>query len=369
MNNKQKKEFHPEYFKNTLKINIGENNISRKDVVEGLKLVVDLKLIDNICQYKSRKFWYIAFVDQFNSNNLLDKEITIKDIKFTFEQTIKQSIFKCFKISWLPPKFNKIDQIARILCAGEGEFKKINQLKDSDGLNLNIYNISIEYPINNSVKFLSITGKKQAFGETIFITRYGDQMRCAFCEEFGHKKSDCGKYKQICNQCGKRGHTVCTMAHKIATEEEDIEIDIHDDEAINEEKLTLEKEKGNSQANTLTLTTKPPNTSETTNSKQPKATSNANNKQEKKKTENKNINNKENKKPQVIPTKNDSINKGKRKGTDSCGSAEKQVDKKLNNQEFDNKSNNSSLNNVDLDTELTEEDVNNIAIALSKQFD
>jgi hypothetical protein len=79
------------------------------------------------------------------------------------------------------------------------------------------------------------------------------------------------------------------MAHKIATEEEDI--DVHDDEAINEEKITLEKEKENSQANTFTLTTQPPNTSEATNSKQPKATSNENNKQGKKKTEKKNINN------------------------------------------------------------------------------
>ena len=101
MNKKQKKEFHPEFFKNTLKINIGQNNISSKDVVESLKLVVDLKQIDNICQYKSRNFWYIAFVDLCNSKNLIDKEIIIKNIKFTFEQTIKQSIsnvlkFLCF---------------------------------------------------------------------------------------------------------------------------------------------------------------------------------------------------------------------------------------------------------------------------------
>ena len=101
MNKKQKKEFHPAFFKNTLQINIGQNKISRKDVEESLKLVVDLKQIGNICQYKSRNFWYIAFVDLCNSKNLIDKEIIIKNIKFTFEQTIKQSIsnvlkFLCF---------------------------------------------------------------------------------------------------------------------------------------------------------------------------------------------------------------------------------------------------------------------------------
>jgi hypothetical protein len=48
-------------------------------------------------------------VDLFNSNNLIDNEIIIKNIKnITFVQTIKQSIFKCFEISWLPPKFTII---------------------------------------------------------------------------------------------------------------------------------------------------------------------------------------------------------------------------------------------------------------------
>ncbi len=59
-------------------------------------------------------------------------------------------------------------------------------------------------------------------------------------------KLDCKKFQQICNQCCKRGDTVCTMAHKIAVEEEDNEIDVDDDEAKIEE--NSEKENGTSQA-------------------------------------------------------------------------------------------------------------------------
>ena len=366
MNRGQKKEFHPEFFKNTLKINIGKNNISRKDVVDGLKLVIDLKKIDNICQYKSREFWYVAFIDFYNPTDLINKEIIIKNFKFTFEHAIKQSIFKCFKISWLPPKFNKIDQIAHCLCAGQGEVKKISQLKDSDGLNLNIYNISIEYPINNKVDFISITGKQQAFGETIFITRYGDPVWCVYCEEFGHKKSDCKKYQQICKECGKRGHTVCTMAHKIAVEEEENEIDVEDDEAkIEEKKKTTEN--GSSQATTSTVLTQKQESIELKNSIKSEETSNKNKNEAKNESSRSNESKNKNLKNQKKRNQKETTNKWK--ATDTTGSGEKQIDKKINNQDNDNTSNNSSFNDVDLDIDLTEEDVNKIAIVLSKQLD
>jgi hypothetical protein len=85
MSQRQRKEFHPEFFKNTLKIHFGKSNFTRKDAVQGLKLVADLKNIDNICQYKSRKIWYIAFVDSFKSSELIYEEVVIKKNKFTFE--------------------------------------------------------------------------------------------------------------------------------------------------------------------------------------------------------------------------------------------------------------------------------------------
>ena len=68
MNRRQQNEFQPEFFTNTLNINISKNNISRKDVVDGLKLIVDLKKIDNIYKYKSREFWYVASLDYYNSD-------------------------------------------------------------------------------------------------------------------------------------------------------------------------------------------------------------------------------------------------------------------------------------------------------------
>jgi hypothetical protein len=359
MDQKRKKEFRPEFFKNTLKIHIGNNNLSRKEVVDGLKVVVDLKKIDNICQYKSREFWYVAFNDDFKSDDLLGKQIIIKNLKFTFEHAIRQTIFKCFKISWLPPKFNKIQDVGRMLCGIDGKLIRINELRDSDGLKLNVYNISIEYPINHSINFNSITGKKQICGETLFITKYGDPIRCTFCEEFGHKKSICQKYSLKCTECGKRGHdkNQCTMAHKIATDEEIIEIDVdQDDEAQIEVNTQTSKSISlTQQQNSNNQVNKSIETSQLKNKE--------NNKEIKNKCkQNNNVLQLQTSNPKVISANI------KRKGTE-IESTEKQQDKKTNYQDLENKSNNSSLNNVDLDVELTEEDVNSIAIALSKQLD
>ena len=131
--------------------------------------------------------------------------------------------------------------------------------------------------MNSVVDFFSITGEKQAFGETIFITRYGDPTRCVYCEEFGHKKSDCKKYQLICKECGKRGHTLCTMAHKIAEEEEENEIDVENDEAkIEEKKPTTEN--GSSQASSSVVLTQQQTSSEVNNSNRSKAASYKNDK-------------------------------------------------------------------------------------------
>jgi hypothetical protein len=245
----------------------------------------------------------------------------------------------------------------RLLCGREGKLIKINELRDSDGLKLNLYIISIEYPINSMINYQTITGKQKICGETLFITKYGDPIRCTFCEEFGHKKSECSKFNLKCTECGKRGHAQqnCTMANKIATEEEENQIDIdQDDEA------QIEATTNNKNTSKLTPLTQ---ISETDIIKQSKATSNKSNK--KKESDNK----KTIKTEKINLNRNMTPNNAKRKDMETSGSADKQQDKKVNNQDKNNTSNNSSLNNVDLDVELSEEDLNSIAIALSKQLD
>jgi hypothetical protein len=49
----------------------------------------------------------------------------------------------------------------RLLCGREGKLIKINELRDSDGLKLNIYNISIEYPINSMINYQRLLVNKK----------------------------------------------------------------------------------------------------------------------------------------------------------------------------------------------------------------
>ena len=131
----------------------------------------------------------------------------------------------------------KIDEIGNYLCAKIGKIKNIKMLKDSDGIGTGIYNISIEYPLNQTkeINFQELTGRKKFFNEISFITCYGDDVRCIYCEQFGHKKIDCAKYKLICPSCNKRGHDKCNLAKKIETEREDIDIEVEEETQTNED--------------------------------------------------------------------------------------------------------------------------------------
>jgi len=239
-----RKEYHPEFFTNSLKINTLNLDCTRSEVVSSVKSIVSIDKIKCLGQYKGKNNWVISFKNDVDINLYVGQIVKIKDSEFRLDHVVSQSIFKCFKVVWLPPGFNKIDDIGQKLCGQIGKVKSIKQVADKDGILMNIFNITIEYPANSNIDLGHLTGKKVLYGETMFITCYGDPIRCIYCSEFGHKKAECKKFKQICDDCGKRGHSKCTMATKINNANEE-EIDYEDSENSAETATIIANEMSN----------------------------------------------------------------------------------------------------------------------------
>jgi Zinc knuckle len=118
-----------------------------------------------------------------------------------------------------------MDKLVDFLCAKEGKLIKNQRIVDKDGTPTSMFNITIRFPHNHAVNLEALTGRQTVDKELIFITRYGEQIRCTFCNEYGHVKKDCATHKMECNKCGKRGHlsSSCNMAKKTADDIQDIE--------------------------------------------------------------------------------------------------------------------------------------------------
>ena len=248
-----KKEFHPEFFRNTLKLETRNGACRRSEIVEGLKKIVDIKNIDCLGQYKGKNNWSITFKSDYDYNLLSGKSIHVKDCSYMLEPIIKKNQKKCFKVVWLPTSFTKIDEVAKKLCSNVGKTISIKKVIDQDGITMNIYNITIEFPENHSIDFRNLTGKKELYGEQMFITCYGDPIRCIYCSEFGHKKAECVKFNSICADCGKRGHSKCTMATKLNknSNEDEIDYEEDDEEGKKEENVLSTKDNTNYSPNHL----------------------------------------------------------------------------------------------------------------------
>ena len=211
-----KKEFHKEFYERCLRIrfNSKADPVSRKDLVNGLRTIVDLEDIERVTPHKNRFTWLFQMVHGYDINELLNKKITINDQEVEIEEPFDTHHMFCFKVSWAPPNFD-IRQIHEHLRQYEGEVVKIIELRDEDGIRNGIYNISVKYPIEQSHHIVKLSGVQKIMGERILISRYGEQKRCNFCHQPGHIKRDCAKFKTICPYCNKRGHTVCSWRDKV----------------------------------------------------------------------------------------------------------------------------------------------------------
>ena len=100
-----------QFFDNGVKIVFDKSKveIKRKDFIDAIKGMVDVQYIEVVNQYKYNNSWYCFFKTNFDSSKIVGKTILIKTMHFELEPAIAKTMIKCFKISWLPGHFNKIE--------------------------------------------------------------------------------------------------------------------------------------------------------------------------------------------------------------------------------------------------------------------
>jgi hypothetical protein len=136
------------HFRNCVKIKLTQNEeISRKDIISGLKDIINLQEIKRICQFKSKYLWYVVLIDSLDAKVYYNKEIIINEKRYYMIPPINEFIYQSYLINWLPPTFDKMDFIIEKLCVNKiGECVSIKERSDEHGIGLNVYTITIKYP-------------------------------------------------------------------------------------------------------------------------------------------------------------------------------------------------------------------------------
>jgi hypothetical protein len=224
----------PNYLKNCIKIEMERSTnilVCRKDIIDGLiPFINNAQVIERITQYLNNRTWFIQFKETFDSEKLHNEEITILNHKTIIQppnqkldkarnlgkQGGQKYVYHCFKVMWNKPSC-PLDSVIDHLCGKEGKFISMKEIISNDEYKIGtgIYNITISYDANNSISFKERTGKQIINNEKYFITRYGDEVICLFCNEYGHVKADCKLFNTRCLTCNNRGHSKCTMATMI----------------------------------------------------------------------------------------------------------------------------------------------------------
>ncbi len=76
-------------------------------------------------------------------------------------------------------------------------------------------------------------------GKKILLIKYGELPKYLFCDQKGHIKKDCIKYKMKCEQCDLRGHQEFTMATKLTAPSEDFDDDTETNQTNQQDLLNL----------------------------------------------------------------------------------------------------------------------------------
>ena len=214
-----------EFFKNSIKIKINykkfnvmsqsnnnidsnpKNIIGRLEILEALKVIIDIQFIKRINQCKNNFTWLILLDDCVQASAIYNKSIEIHGITVLLESPDDDYINHTYKVMWMPPAF-PVRLAADSLCGKDGTIMEIKELMVKEEqykkIGTGVYNITIRYPFANKIDLCSLTGVKNIAGQKIFIIRYGEEVRCLFCNNPGHEKKNCEKLKLKCPTCNKK---------------------------------------------------------------------------------------------------------------------------------------------------------------------
>ena len=231
---------------NSVKIVDEDGSLKRKDIVEAFKkpehptdptLKNVFQQIKRIQKYENNTNWFVLFSATIKATDLYHKHIRINGNMY--QLLPPKELLITFKIQWLPVESNNmLQEITKSLCVNSsiGKHKQTKELKCEDGIGIGVYNITIEYNPEKigSIDFARLSGRKMFNKNPVFITKYGDPIRCQFCSDFGHIKRQCEKFKKFCQYCKKRGHCQeeCSMALILDTDSQ--VMGINNDENENE---------------------------------------------------------------------------------------------------------------------------------------
>lgn len=212
--------------------------VGRADIYEGFSFIenFDVKYIERVTQYRNNHTWIVAIKSDFKAECLIGREVTLCNKCVRIEEPMDVATYHCFKVMWMAPRF-PMHQVSSFLQGG-CQKSKVMSVKEITVKNekfgdipTGIYNVTIRYPDINNIKVPELSGIINICVEKLFITRYGEEPKCLYCNQHGHVKKTCPKFNIICVNCGKKGHDKCTMATKIMNNEhvedfdDDIEVD------------------------------------------------------------------------------------------------------------------------------------------------
>ena len=222
---KKRKDFPIQYFKNCVKIEfnptVGRNvSTGRSEVIEAISKISKVEDIIRITQwFGSSLTWFIAYKEIFDVAKIIGEKIKVQGEEVVVQAPNEEFEFRTFKVMYVPALY-QVDDVAHYLRLFEGKIVAKREIMVEKGSNIGtgIYNITIKYPLLSYSKldvYKTVVGRRDVNGVEVLISMYGAQEKCLYCEEPGHKKQDCPKWKLVCKDCSKRGHAECTMASKL----------------------------------------------------------------------------------------------------------------------------------------------------------
>jgi hypothetical protein len=189
------------------------------------KLVSD-KDIKRICQFKRKTNWLVVFQDNVLIENLFGKRILFGTYEAELlDPNVEVSSYTAaFRVHWLPINYSasKLVQIIKEEIkpiAVEANWERFNGTQIENG----ILRIKIKVKKEEKNSLNGFSGKVPLGDRYVYITKVGEKPSCFYCNELGHTKAACEKWKKdqviTCYKCKAKGHVAaeCNLAKQIAS--------------------------------------------------------------------------------------------------------------------------------------------------------